>query len=112
MAGRAFVHAKSRRTLLTILELVGGLALLQTISSDLYSTRRGKFTVWAELLDSQLWLGNEHVLDMGCGRGAILAMVAKLVPRRRAVGLDLWGSEEDQRTSPATSHRQLGEIST
>jgi arsenite methyltransferase len=103
----AFVHAQARRTRLTILELLGGLALLQTISSYLYSTRRGKFTVWAGLLASQLWRGDEHVLDMGCGRGAILGIVAKLVPRGRAVGLDLWRSEDQSGNKPQATWRNL-----
>ena len=69
LAGRAFVNARSRRVLLAIFELLGGLALLQALVSYLYSTRRGKFAFWAELLGSQPWRGDEHVLEMGCGRG-------------------------------------------
>ena len=36
-------------------------------ASYLYSTRRGKFEVWAELLDELDLRGDEHVLDIGCG---------------------------------------------
>lgn len=107
LAVRAFVNAQSRRVLLAIFELLGGLALLQTLLSYLYSTRRGKFASWAELLDSQPWRGDEHVLDMGCGRGAILGMVAKLVPRGRAVGLDLWRSEDQSGNKPEATWRNL-----
>ncbi|HLI06068.1 MAG TPA: class I SAM-dependent methyltransferase [Ktedonobacteraceae bacterium] len=57
-----------------------------------YTTRVGKFQVWAMIL-SQLGLrGDEQVLDMGCGRGAVLLMVAQLLPQGKAVGVDLWRS--------------------
>jgi arsenite methyltransferase len=38
----------------------------------LYFTFRGKFVVWAELLDRLRLRGDEDILDMGCGRGAVL----------------------------------------
>jgi arsenite methyltransferase len=44
---------------------------------------------------------------MGCGRGAILAMVAKIVPRGRAVGLDLWRSEDQSGNNPEATWRNL-----
>jgi arsenite methyltransferase len=80
---------------------------LQAIRSYLYSTRRGKFAVWAELLDAQPWRGDEHVLDIGCGRGAISVMMAKIVPRGRAVGLDLWRSEDQSGNNPEATWRNL-----
>jgi arsenite methyltransferase len=54
--------------------------LLLTFAIYLHTTRRGKLAVWAKLLEALLLRGDEHVLDMGCGRGAVLTMVAKLVP--------------------------------
>jgi ubiquinone/menaquinone biosynthesis C-methylase UbiE len=92
---------------LAIIELLGGLLLLQTIPSNLYSTRRGKFAVWAELLGGLPLRGDEHVLDMGCGRGAILSMLAKMLPHGRAVGLDLWRSEDQSGNSPEATWRNL-----
>ena len=38
----------------------------------LHFTLRGKFLVWAELLDKLNLRGDERILDMGCGRGAVL----------------------------------------
>ena len=107
LAGRAFVNAQSRRVLVAIFEQLGGLALLQVLVSYLYSTRRGKFEFWAELLAGQPLRGDEHVLDMGCGRGAILGMVAKIVSRGRAVGLDLWRSEDQPGNDPQATWRNL-----
>jgi len=77
LAGIALIHARSRRVLSAVLELLSGLVLLQTVPSYLYSTRWGKFAVWAELLNGLQLRGDERVLDLGCGRGAILSIVAK-----------------------------------
>ena len=38
--------------------------------SFFYTTRRGKFVVWNNILDELHVRGDERVLDMGCGRGA------------------------------------------
>src|SRR3954452_2844931 len=43
----------------------------------LYSTLRGKFVVWAGLLDRLGLRGDERILDLGCGRGAVLLMAAQ-----------------------------------
>ena len=51
-------------------------------SSFLYATTRGKFLEWDRILDNLHLRGNEDVLDLGCGRGAVLTAVA----RRLATG--------------------------
>ncbi len=89
------------------LELLGGLALLQAVPSYLYSTRRGKLDAWAELLDGLGLRGDERVLDIGCGRGAVLALAARRVPRGRAVGLDLWSPADQTGNAPAATWRNL-----
>ncbi|MEO8748149.1 MAG: class I SAM-dependent methyltransferase [Rhodanobacter sp.] len=60
----------------------------------LHTTLRGKFVIWRHLLKTQAWRGDEMVLDMGCGRGAVLMMAAACVPRGRAVGVDIWSSKD------------------
>jgi len=107
LAGFALIHARSGRLMLAVFELFGGLVLILIVLTYLYFTRRGKFVVWAELLDSLPFEGDERVLDMGCGRGAVLGMVAKLVPRGRAVGLDLWRSQDQSGNSPEAAWRNL-----
>ena len=54
----------------------------------LHFTLRGKFLVWAELLDQLNLRGDERILDMGCGRGAVLLMAAQRLTTGRAVGVD------------------------
>jgi hypothetical protein len=52
---------------------------LGNTASFLYTTRRGKFIEWDRILDSLRLRGDERVLDMGCGRGAVLTAVARWV---------------------------------
>jgi len=103
----AFIRARSGRVLSAVLDLVVGLLMLQALPSYLYSTRRGKFAVWAELLDGLQLRGNERVLDLGCGLGATLSVVAKAVPSGQAVGLDLWRSQDQSGNSLETAWRNL-----
>jgi SAM-dependent methyltransferase len=107
LACLALIHARSGHIVLAIFELLIALLLLQAIPSYLYSTRRGKFAVWAELLAGLPLRGDEHALDMGCGRGAILSMLAKMLPHGRAVGLDLWRREDQSGNSPEATWRNL-----
>jgi arsenite methyltransferase len=60
----------------------------------LYASRRGKFVVWAELLDRLALRGDERVLDLGCGRGAVLLLAAQHLMTGRAVGVDLWRRQD------------------
>ena len=58
--------------------------------SFFYTTRRGKFVVWNSILDGLHLRGDERVLDMGCGRGAVLLLAAQHLTTGKAVGVDLW----------------------
>ena len=107
LTGLAFMRARSGRVLAAAFDLICGLLLLQVLPSYLYSTRRGKFAVWAELLGGLQLRGDERVLDLGCGRGATLGMAAKAVPSGRAVGLDLWRSQDQSGNSLETAWRNL-----
>jgi ubiquinone/menaquinone biosynthesis C-methylase UbiE len=66
--------------------------MLAVLGCYLYNTLRGKFVVWAGLLDELHLRGDERVLDLGCGRGAVLLMAAQRLTTGRAVGVDLWRS--------------------
>lgn len=56
----------------------------------LHATVRGKFLVWEEQLDALDLRGDEQILDLGCGRGAVLTAVARRVPKGRVTGVDIW----------------------
>jgi ubiquinone/menaquinone biosynthesis C-methylase UbiE len=81
------------------------LILLSSTASYLYTTLAGKFTVWAQLLQELHLRGDEHILDLGSGRGAVLLAAAKLIPRGKAVGVDLWKTADQSGNSPEATRR-------
>jgi len=67
----------------------------------LHTTLRGKLQVWDQLLDSLALRGDEVVLDLGCGRGAVLLALARRLPKGRALGIDLWHSRDQSGNTEA-----------
>lgn len=92
----------SGTTLAGVLAGVLALALIATGLSILRYSRRGKFEVWARVLTGLGLRGDERVLDIGCGRGAVLLAAAKLVPRGRAIGVDVWRPDQTGNSEAAT----------
>ena len=88
---------------------VAGLWLFLNAGFFVYATRAGKFAVWAELLDRLDLKGDEQLLDVGCGRGAVLLMAAQRLPRGRAVGVDVW-SAKDQSGNAEQVTRQNADL--
>lgn len=81
--------------------------LIVMIGFYFHTTRHGKFTVWAEILCALRLRGDEHVLDAGCGRGAVLTMVGKQVPRGSAIGIDIWSKRDQSGNSIEATERNL-----
>ncbi|SPL93716.1 SAM-dependent methyltransferase DSY4148 (UbiE paralog) [[Actinomadura] parvosata subsp. kistnae] len=72
--------------------LAGALYTLASAASYLYTTRRGKFVVWdAELRRLR---GDERLLDLGCGRGAVLMLAAERLEHGSATGVDIWRAKD------------------
>jgi arsenite methyltransferase len=67
---------------------------LANTSSFYYTTRRGKFLEWNRILDGLGLRGDELVLDMGCGRGAVLVAVAHRLTTGRVTGVDIWSTKD------------------
>ena len=84
---------------------IGGLWLLLNAATFVHTTRVGKFAVWAELLDDLALTGDERLLDVGCGRGAVLVMAAKRLPRGMAVGVDLWSTRDQSGNAEPVTRR-------
>ena len=95
----------------------GGAAMMGTFAVSLFvqagiyvhSTRRGKFRAWDDVLASLALDGSERVLDLGCGRGAVLLLAAQRLPRGRATGIDLW-STTDQSGNAAEVTKRNAEL--
>ena len=85
--------------------LLAGLFTLAILGLYLHGTLRGKFVVWAELLETLNLRGDERILDMGCGRGAVLLMAAQHLITGRAVGVDLWRSADQSGNSTEATQR-------
>ena len=67
---------------------------LANASSFFYTTRHGKFIEWDRILDDLQLRGDEAVLDMGCGRGAVLTAVARRLTTGRVTGIDIWSTKD------------------
>ena len=61
--------------------------------------------VWAELFRQLNLRGDERILDLGCGRGAVLLLAAQHLTTGRAVGVDLW-RKDDQSGNAAEATRR------
>jgi ubiquinone/menaquinone biosynthesis C-methylase UbiE len=85
--------------------LLAALFILAVLGFYLYTTLRGKFVVWAELFDQLDLRGDERILDLGCGRGAVLLMAAQRLTTGRAVGVDLWRSIDQSGNSAEATRR-------
>lgn len=77
-------------------------AILAQVGLYWHATRAGKFKVWDDILDGLRLRGDETVLDMGCGRGAVLCAAAKRLPDGRAIGVDLWQADQTDNSADAT----------
>ena len=77
-----------------------GLACLLMALWMVWSSKVGKLRDRERLLRSLAWRGDEQVLDVGCGRGLMLVGAARRLSTGRAVGLDLWRSEDLAGNSP------------
>ena len=73
------------------------LFMLTIVGFFAHSTLRGKHVVWTKVLNSLGLSGDERILDMGCGRGAVLLMAAQHLKTGRAVGVDLWRTRRSVR---------------
>ena len=92
-AGVACCVAAARRRPRSIAAAAGAV-LLANAGVYLHTTLRGKLRIWERELDRVGLHGDEQLLDLGCGRGAVLIAAARRLPTGRAVGADLWTRDQ------------------
>jgi SAM-dependent methyltransferase len=89
---------------ISFVSLVCGLAaafcLLFTAGLMVWSSKKGKLIFRERLLDSVFLRGDETIVDIGCGRGLLLNAAARRLPRGKAIGIDLWQSQDQSGNRP------------
>jgi arsenite methyltransferase len=104
LAGARWAHRRHRRLAASLTE-AAAVAVAGVAASYFYSTGPGKRSVWKDLLDELDLHGDEQVLDIGCGRGAVLIAAAQRLPRGRATGADIWRLRDQSGNSRAAAER-------
>jgi arsenite methyltransferase len=103
-----FVYMFESSTLwsLTILILLGliscylmGMGGLMLLYSKVIKLKDRDFA-----LNQILWLGNEKVLDVGCGRGLMVVGAAKRLTAGKAVGVDIWSAKDQSSNSSSGAY--------
>lgn len=69
----------------------------------IWSSRVGKLRMRDQILNALPWRGDEKVLDVGCGLGLLLIGAAKRLKTGKAVGVDIWQSEDLSGNNPETT---------
>jgi len=85
-----------------VLAAPSAVALL-VAGSHVHTTLRGKLMAWEKVLDQLDLAGAERVLDLGCGRGAVLVQVARRLTSGSVVGIDIWRRADQSGNSHAAA---------
>lgn len=94
LAAGTVAAALAGRAVLASFLGVAALGVLAVTAVATHTTKRGKFQVWDELLRDLRLTGEERLVDLGCGRGAVLMAAAKRLPNGRAEGVDIWAADQ------------------
>src|SRR5689334_21117038 len=73
--------------------------------SFFYTTRHGKFIEWERILVRLALRGDERILDIGCGRGAVLTAVARRLTTGRVTGVDIWNARDQSGNAREVTER-------
>jgi arsenite methyltransferase len=85
----------------------GSLLLLEALLF-LFYVKVGKYHHRDRMLSLHKWRGDEQVLDVGCGRGLLLAAAAKLLSGGgKATGIDIWSNVDMGGNSEAATLHNL-----
>ena len=88
--GLAFVKPRVFGLQARWIEVAAGAYFLHGAFSMLQYSKFGKLRPRDALLDMIPWHGDETVLDVGCGKGLLLAGAARRLKTGKAIGVDVW----------------------
>ncbi|MGA8942764.1 MAG: class I SAM-dependent methyltransferase [Thermoactinomyces sp.] len=71
-----------------------GISLIITAIIMILSSKFGKIKERERILDMLNMKGGEYILDVGCGKGLYLIGAAKRLINGKAVGIDIWQSDD------------------
>lgn len=77
-----------------------GFSCLACAAMMFWASKAGKLRLAARLVDHLALQGNERVLDVGCGHGLMLITAAKRLSNGKALGIDLWQSQDQAGNNP------------
>lgn len=80
-----------------LVAVAGGAAAVACLATS----RIGKLREREHLLDLAELVGDEVLLDVGCGRGLLVVGAAKRLPAGEAVGVDKWSRKDLSSNTPA-----------
>ncbi len=89
--------------------LLGAALIAGCVGLGYHTSRHGKFVVWSRLLSDLRLAGDERILDLGCGRGALLILAARHLTTGRAVGIDIWTADQSGNAVTATLRNAAAE---
>jgi arsenite methyltransferase len=100
--GFVLVSTSSRHVSLAYAGQIFGVLCVILAALMFASSRFGKFRARDRLLERLKLRGDETVLDVGCGHGLLLIAAAKMLPRGRAVGIDIWSRDQSDNSREST----------
>lgn len=109
---RLVLHAYVNRLNYPIgIEMTLGIILLLGALLFLHTTAQGKYRLFDEAIRHLNLTPDSQVLDLGCGRGALLTKIAQqLGPAGKVTGLDLWLSRDQSHNKITVTQKNVDDL--
>ncbi|WP_196241727.1 class I SAM-dependent methyltransferase [Lactiplantibacillus plantarum] len=93
------------------IETTIGIVLVLGALIFLHTTTQGKYKIFDEAIRHLNLKPDSQILDLGCGRGALLTRIAQqLGPTGKVAGLDLWLSRDQSHNKLAVTQKNVDDL--